>query len=78
MLALVSTLIDTSLLMAFALIPVFILTSPASSEIQHNQTVVIILSEMIAISMFLTLNMRVLKFTVGEKLSGIQHLHVKQ
>ena len=90
-LSLVSSLIDISLLLALVILPVFLLQTFSGmetvklggvelsrAEFQRHKLTMMVVCEIALVSLYMMFNMKMLKYSIGEKISGIEDLHGRQ
>ena len=91
LLSFLSLFIDFGLLLTLVFLPIFFIEKLAKAEevrqalwnlptgfIHDNRSLIIAVLEMILISLFVIFNTKVLRFSIGEKLTGIEDLYGRQ
>lgn len=90
-LSLLSVLIDFTILMSVIFLPIIFIENLAKTQelklalwnlpsgfVLQNKSIIIAVFELILISLFVVLNTKILKFSIGEKLTGIEDLYIRQ
>lgn len=86
-----STLIDFVVLLSVIFLPIIFIENLAKAQevklalwnlppgfVLQNKTLLIAVFELVVISLFVVLNTRIMKFSIGEKLTGIEDLYIRQ
>jgi hypothetical protein len=90
-LTLLSLMIDFTLLLSVIFLPIIFIENLAKTQevrfalwnlpsgfVTQNKTLLIAIFELFLISVFMVLNTKILKFSIGEKLMGIEDLYTRQ
>lgn len=90
-LSLVSSLIDMALLLALVILPVLLLQTfsgldtvrfggveLSQTQFQSHKLTMMVVCEIALVSLYMMFNMKMLKYSIGEKISGIEDLHGRQ
>lgn len=75
-----SQMVDLVIFLAVVFIPIMIINRMAKNDasIAANKATIIVLLEILAISSYFIVNRKFFRFTLGEKIMGIQELYQKQ
>lgn len=90
-LTLLSFLIDFTILLSVIFLPIIFIENLAKAQevklalwdlptgfIHQNKSTIIVLFELVLISLFMVLNTKILRFSIGEKITGIEDLYIRQ
>lgn len=90
-LSMLSLLIDFTILLSIIFLPIIFIENLAKAQevklalwnlppgfVHDNKTLLIAIFELVLISLFVVLNTKVLRFSIGEKLTGIEDLYIRQ
>lgn len=91
LLAMMSLLIDFLLLLGMIFLPIYLINNVAQAEqaktilwnvpasfVSQNKELLIVVLEIFLISLYMICNTRLMKFTIGEKIAGIEDIYARQ
>lgn len=91
LLTILSLLIDFTILLSVIFLPIIFIENLAKAQevklalwnlpsgfVHQNKSMIIAVFEIIIISLFVVLNTKILRFSIGEKLTGIEDLYIRQ